>query len=126
MTIILSTPAVAFAAFCVWLTVRMVNGRKPPAWAAQVGVALLLFCGIALAVWWWRGWSQSMHDMFTGKTGPVLLRSDWPRPLNALLDDSGDVEIDESAIKVHCLCGGVWDSEFVWRMDIAPGLFELI
>src|SRR5216684_6761916 len=91
-----------------------------------VGVALFLVGGIAFAVWWWRGWSQSMHGIFTGKTGPVSLRADWPRPLKDLLDDSGGIEIDESTIQVHCLCGGVYDSEFVWRMDAAPGLFELI
>ncbi len=126
MTIILATPAVAFAAFCVWLTVRVVNGQKPPGWSVKLGGALLFFCGIALAVWWWRGWSQSMHDMFTGNAGPVLLRSDWPRPLNDLLDDPDEVEINKLTIRIHCLCGGVWDSEFVWRMDIVPGLLELI
>jgi len=40
MTMILPTLAVAFAAFCVWLTVRIVNRREPLAIA--VGLAIVL------------------------------------------------------------------------------------
>jgi hypothetical protein len=126
MEIALTVIGVAFAAYCVWLTVRIVNRGKLSWRAALGGVALLLVGGIAFAIWQWRGFSQSMHDIFTGETGPVSSRADWPRPLKDLLDDSDGIEIDESTIQVHCLCGGVYDKEFVWRMDAAPGLFELL
>jgi hypothetical protein len=104
----------------------LATSRRAGRSTVGVGVALFLLCGIAFAVWWWRGWSQSTHGIFKGKTGPVSLRADWPRPLKELLDDLGEIEIDNSTIQVHCLCGGVYDKEYVWRMDAAPGLFELI
>ena len=81
---------------------------------------------IALPLWWWQSWTQSMHDVFTGKTGAVPVRTDWPRPLKELLDDTDGIEVDESTIQVHCLCGGVYDQEFVWRMDATFGLFDLL
>jgi hypothetical protein len=39
MTILLPTLAIAFAAFCVWLTVRIVNRRER--WAKWTAVALI-------------------------------------------------------------------------------------
>jgi hypothetical protein len=102
------------------------TNRKSRWRTIEVGVALLLLVGIAFAVWWDWAFSRAMHDVFTGKTGPMPLHADWPRPLKDLLDDSGEIQINESTIQVHCLCGGVYDKEFVWRMDAVPGLFELL
>lgn len=101
-------------------------GEKPRRWTFGVGVALFLIGGLALPVWWWHAWTQAMHDTFTGKTGPVESRADWPRPLQGLLDASDGIEIDHSRIQVHSLRNGAFDREYVWRMDAAPGLFELL
>jgi|GEM_PF-1820309 len=100
--------------------------RKSPWRTIGLGIGLFLLLGTGFAVWWNWAFSRAMHDVFTGKTGPVSEQADWPRPLKKLLNDSGGIEINESAIQVHCLCGGVYDKEFVWRMDAAPGLFELL
>jgi hypothetical protein len=104
----------------------LVTSQKARQSTVTLGVAFFLFGGIAYLVWYSWGFSQAMHAIFRGKTGPVLLRVEWPQPLKDLLGDSDAVEIDESSITVHCLNGGVWDREFVWRMENAPGLFELI
>jgi glucan phosphoethanolaminetransferase (alkaline phosphatase superfamily) len=55
MTILLPTLAVAFAAFCVWLTVRIVNRRER--WAKRTAVvtaAILTICypGSVVAIVW--------------------------------------------------------------------------
>ena len=63
--------------------------------------------------------ARSMHTLFVGETGPVTSRADWPYPLQRLLDDPDGNEIDESRIRVHCLCNGI-DKEHVWRMDATP------
>jgi hypothetical protein len=54
ISILLSTLAVAFAAFCVWLTVRIVNRRERWAkWmlAAVVGGPALYVAGFGPAMW---------------------------------------------------------------------------
>lgn len=54
MTIFLPT-LVAFAAFCVWLTVRFINRRERWAkWtvAALVGVPMLCILSVGPACWW--------------------------------------------------------------------------
>jgi hypothetical protein len=104
----------------------LMTSQKGRQWTFGVAVALFLFGGIAFSVWWDRQWSQAMHGVFAGNTGPVSLRADWPQPLKELLDESRGIKIDESTIQVHCLNGGAYDQEFVWRMDAAPGLFELL
>jgi len=48
MVIGLAVLSVSFAAFCVWLTVRMVNGRDRD----LIGLAFITFAQIAL----WAGW----------------------------------------------------------------------
>jgi len=58
-------------------------------------------------------------------TGPVKLRDEWPQPLKDLSDALGESFCDESTIQLHCLCRG-WDPEYVWRMKLAPGMFEKI
>ncbi|MBI3861951.1 MAG: hypothetical protein HY290_08640 [Planctomycetia bacterium] len=56
MTILLPTLAVAFAAFCVWLTVRIVNRRERWAKWTLVGLAAMLLVVYPLsfgpAVWY--------------------------------------------------------------------------
>src|SRR5665213_6235 len=54
MTILLSALAVAFAAFCVWLMVRIINRRERWAkWtlAAAVGLPTLYVAGFGPACW---------------------------------------------------------------------------
>ncbi|MBS0266926.1 MAG: hypothetical protein JSS02_33675 [Planctomycetes bacterium] len=68
MTIFLPTLAVAFSAFCVWLTVRFVNRRELWAkWtlAVVVGVPLLYFVSFGPACW--------IHQR-TGVLGSVIAR----------------------------------------------------
>jgi hypothetical protein len=48
MSIILPTLAVGFAAFCVWLTVRIVNRRER--WAKLTGVALVVLVAYPLSI----------------------------------------------------------------------------
>ena len=53
MTILLPALAVAFAAFCVWLTVRVVNRRER--WAKQtltIAVTVMVWPIIAGAILW--------------------------------------------------------------------------
>ena len=74
MTILIPALAVAFAAFCVWLTVRVVNRRERWAkWtmAATVVVPVLYVLSIGPAAWlsikfdnpkWVRGWFWAPLD----------------------------------------------------------------
>ena len=58
MAIILPALAVAFAAFCVWLTVRIVNRRERWAkWtlAAVVSLPVLYVASYGPACWWFSG-----------------------------------------------------------------------
>ncbi len=87
MTIIL--PTVAFAAFCVWLTVRIINRRER--WAKRLAIALV--AGIPLiyvlsfgpACWWFS------KREFHGSLFPSPLIADFklgdggPNPLKLLL-----------------------------------------
>ena len=55
MTILISALSVAVAAFCVWLTVRIVNQREKWAkWtlAALVGLPVLYLLSFGPACWW--------------------------------------------------------------------------
>lgn len=79
----------------------LATSRKARRWTVGVGIALFLFGGIAYVVWWRWAFSKAMHDLFTGKTGPVSLHADWPRPLKELLDESGEIEIDELPMYPH-------------------------
>jgi hypothetical protein len=99
----------------------LATSRNARWWTVGAGVVLFLVGGYAYL---WR-MHQFFHGVLVGETGPVSLRADWPQPLKDLLADLEGIEIDESTIQVHRLCQG-FDPEFVWRMDAAPGLFELI
>jgi hypothetical protein len=84
--------------------------------------ALVLLVGVfLLAVW--LGGGAIVESVLVGNTGPVTKASDWPEPLQKLCKDFGITAQAASTIQVHCLCHGM-DSEYVWRMDAAPGLFE--
>ncbi|MBS0263664.1 MAG: hypothetical protein JSS02_17105 [Planctomycetes bacterium] len=69
MTILLVIP-VAFVAFCVWLTVRIINRRERWAkWAAAVlGIPMSYALSFGCISWlWWRGFIPRSAD-------PVLNR----------------------------------------------------
>ncbi len=85
-------------------------------------IASFLLAGYVL---WNHAMKQFFHDVLVGETGPVESCSDWPDPLRALVEKTNGLEIDQSTIRVYCLCQG-FDPVYVWRMDVAPGSFEHI
>ena len=86
MTIFLSNLGVAFAAFCVWLTVRLVNRRERWAkWtaAAAVGMPLLYLLSVGPVAWmgdFYPEWLGDALDAFYSplawfrENGPPLFR----------------------------------------------------
>ena len=97
MTIILSILAVAFAAFCVWLMVRIVNRRERWAkWTAAVVVSMmLLYVPSVTPVSWFvnqescPGW---VGDAATGLYYPVLWTSEFgPQPFQDAMDWYADL-----------------------------------
>ena len=80
MTFVLSTLAVAFAAFCVWLTVRIVNRRERwEMWmlAAVVGLPLFYVASAGPACWWLTKSSCDRTGRSTMRYAPRIY---WPRP----------------------------------------------
>ncbi|MBI3860511.1 MAG: hypothetical protein HY290_01300 [Planctomycetia bacterium] len=83
MAIALAVTGVAFAAFCVWLTVRIVNRRERWAkWmlATVVGVPALYVVSFGPACWWFSipsasKWPNSMPNAITVAKAPRLC---WP------------------------------------------------
>ncbi|MBN2294409.1 MAG: hypothetical protein JXM70_18415 [Pirellulales bacterium] len=73
----------------------------------------------------WMGGGFIVEAVLVGETGPVTSRENWPDPLKSLAEELGETELDQTTIRVYCLCHGM-DREYVWRMDAAPGLFEHI
>jgi hypothetical protein len=75
MTALLSTLAVAFAAFCVWLTVRIVNRRER--WAKRTAVSLVVvLVGYPLSfgpAMWTMGWLLKAGQINEGGQVPFLL-----------------------------------------------------
>jgi hypothetical protein len=67
MTILLSTLVVAFAAFCVWLTVRIVNRRDR--WVKRMAVlalALLVAYPLSIGPMSWLSWRGFVpHRLFS-------------------------------------------------------------
>jgi hypothetical protein len=51
MSIILPALGIAFAAFCVWLTVRIINRRERWAKWTAIAIAIMVACA-AYPVWW--------------------------------------------------------------------------
>ena len=83
MSIVLPTMTVAFAAFCVWLTVRIVNRRERWAkWtlAAVVGLPVLYVASFGPACW------ITSHANAGASVNSFLFR-----PLAILIDDMGPV-----------------------------------
>jgi len=74
MTIILFALAVAFAAFCVWLTVRIVNRKERWArWAlagAVLGLPVLYLLSFGPACWWFTIPSGETGN-FPGTNDPI-------------------------------------------------------
>jgi hypothetical protein len=86
-----------------------------------IGVVALLVSVVFVAMQ--SGGEAIVHAVIVGKTGPVTNPSDWPEPLKKLRNDLGAAVLPTSKFQVHCLCHGL-DHEYVWRMDVCPGLFE--
>lgn len=63
MSTLLPALAVAFAAFCVWLTVRIVNRKER--WAIWLAIVIVAYplSGAALA-WLAPNWASSVIDVF--------------------------------------------------------------
>jgi hypothetical protein len=71
MSIVLPALAFAFAAFCVWLTVRIVNRRERWAkWmlAAVVGIPVLYIVNFCPACWLWD------HELISDELMMLLYR----------------------------------------------------
>jgi hypothetical protein len=85
MTIVLPALSVAFAAFCVWLTVRIVNRRER--WAKRT--LLIIACGLPLlylgsfGAWCWSIGSGPQHTQqwSDGKWGNVNRGIRFYRPI---------------------------------------------
>src|SRR5512144_358113 len=84
MTILLPALAVAFAAFCVWLTVRIINRRER--WAkwtvvAVVGLPVLYILSFGPACWWFTIPSGQSGN-FPGTNDPLppvqVHQTYWP------------------------------------------------
>lgn len=100
------------------------QSKTPVTYYIVFAVLILAACllgGFALLVL--VGGSMIVDAALVGETGPVTSFEDWPDPLKGLVGDLGEAELDQTSIRVYCLCHGM-DSEYVWRMDAAPGLFE--
>jgi hypothetical protein len=76
-TILLPALAVAFAAFCVWLVVRIVNRRE--LWAKRaatwmlVGMPSLYLIGFGPACWWLSElWVSQPAPSFTFRSAPRI------------------------------------------------------
>lgn len=82
MMILLSTLAVAFAALCVWLSVRIVNRRERWAkWtlAAAVGLPVLYVLSFGPACWWFSGEPhEPIADEFVWNRWPSAPKVYWP------------------------------------------------
>ena len=77
MTILLPTLGVAFAAFCVWLSVRIVNRRERWAkWtlAAVIGLPVLYVLSFGPACWWFAE-KVEVEDGYTYHQPSVIY---WP------------------------------------------------
>ena len=61
MSIIIASLAFAFAAFCLWLTVRIVNRREKPRLAFWATVVVALVAGAALFVLFTAPWLYVGH-----------------------------------------------------------------
>jgi len=82
MAILIPALGVAFAAFCVWLTVRIVNRRER--WAkwtlgAVVGLPLLYVASFGPACWWFPKRVRVGSMSLDGKTGSVGYDCSAPR-----------------------------------------------
>ena len=85
---------------------------------AVVGV---LCAGVAF---WMRAMDLFFEAVLVGYVGPVASADEWPRPLQELLQETSDLELDEGAIKVYCLSDA--EEEFIWKMKGPAALFEYV
>jgi hypothetical protein len=83
MTMLFHTLAVAFAAFCVWLGVRIINRRER--WAkrtlmAAVGLPVLYGLSFGPACWWFSTPSSRQFEALErcGVDVPCAPRQYWP------------------------------------------------
>jgi len=123
MTILLQALAVAFAAFCVWLTVRIINRKER--WAkwtlvgTVVGVPILYVASFGPACWWFTIPSGETCD-FPGTNDPLpALRArqlycpiGWvavraPTPIERLLAWYATLD-GEVLVPTDAEGGGIW------------------
>jgi len=95
MTIALQTLGVAFAAFCVWLAVRIVNRRERWAkWRLSVVVALpVLYLASFGPACWLRGRDLMSWERFALCYRPIIF-ADQAGPMN------------EAVLEIAMWCGG--------------------
>ena len=67
MHIALLIAAVVFAAFCVWLTVRIINRRER--WAKWTAVALIVLSASLTSWWWTRAREGILYDPIDMQAG---------------------------------------------------------
>jgi hypothetical protein len=98
MTIFLPTLAVAFAAFCVWLTVRVVNRRERWAiWSAAIVIALAVYGSAYFALLDpTPRWDKTETVNYAGPMGEanyiiVPAKDAVPLPNYRLIGTAGDV-----------------------------------
>jgi hypothetical protein len=80
MTILLPALAVTFAAFCVWLTVRVINRRER--WAKRmlvvvVGLPVLYVASFGPACWWFSK-EAAVWEGCVGTRPKVAPHAYWP------------------------------------------------
>lgn len=79
MIFVLSTLAAALAAFCVWLTVRIVNRRERWAKWTAVGLAVLVLTGYPLSfgpACWLTSRYGSLYPSFSATYQPLVSAAD--------------------------------------------------
>jgi hypothetical protein len=99
---------------------------KNPIWRYSLIVLVVIaVCLIGAFTVMLLGSRGAIESMLVGETGPVTSAENWPSPLKSLAEGLGQAELDQTSIQVYCLCHGM-DSEYVWVMDAALGLFDRI
>jgi membrane-bound metal-dependent hydrolase YbcI (DUF457 family) len=72
MTIILPTLAVAFAALCVWLTVRIVNRQRQAKWAVMAGALTALYVASFGPACWVNMRVPALRPMLDEVYSPII------------------------------------------------------
>lgn len=90
-----------------------------------IGVAVLMLVA-GVAVWYLYRMHAFFHGFVAGNGRfPVTSAEEWPKPLKALVKDATEKKIEVRDLRVECMCKG-YETEYVWRMQSTPGLFEFL